>query len=346
MKVTLTAGGNLLVCEGGTKMNSGRISLVTRGGARRTIIEGLPGAPDNGLYIGPTSVVQRENTLFILMGEGDVLVRGPRAGTEVPNPAGPSSPIFSSLLALRADSNLETLPSGFTLKPEDQNRLADGLDVTLDNGSGVKGTLQMVADIRDFVPDPNNIVRASDPFGLELDSRNPEIAYIADAGRNTVWRVNLASGKVQLATRFAPVPQPRPGFAPVVDAVPTSVHQYGDQLLVTFLTGFPFNPGMARVMVVDPATGSSSPFLNGLSSAMDIAFRPRATRTQFFTLEFSTDQSASPAPPGRLMQFDTADGKVLANNLITPTSLALDAASGEIFVTELATGLLRVFKAQ
>jgi hypothetical protein len=34
-------------------------------------------------------------SLFVTIGEGDVAIMGPRPGTALANPAGPSSPIFS-----------------------------------------------------------------------------------------------------------------------------------------------------------------------------------------------------------------------------------------------------------
>jgi hypothetical protein len=49
--------------------------------------------------------------------------------------------------------------------------------------------------------------------------------------------------------------------------------------------------------------------------------------------------------PGRLSRFDQPDGAavVLLTNLISPTSLARDETSGNLFITEIFTGrIIRV----
>jgi hypothetical protein len=108
--------------------------------------------------------------------------------------------------------------------------------------------------------------------------------------------------------------------------------------LVSFLTGFPFTPGYARVLAVNPTSGATSPFIFGLSSAVDVAWRPRPSgNPQFFVLEFSQNQSAQPPAPGRLLRYDTPSGTVVAT-LVTPVSMAVDDAQDLIFVLELATG--------
>ena len=61
----------------------------------------------------------------------------------------------------------------------------------------------------------------------------------------------------------------------MVDAVPDSVRAYGNQLLVTFLTGFPFSNGDSKVLVVDPVTGATAPFISWLNSSIDIVYRSR-----------------------------------------------------------------------
>jgi len=47
--------------------------------------------------------------------------------------------------------------------------------------------------------------------------------------------------------------------------VPDSIHFFGKDLLVTYLTGFPFGPGAARVQLVDSTTGANQPFITGLT---------------------------------------------------------------------------------
>ena len=67
---------------------------------------------------------------------------------------------------------------------------------------------------------------------------------------------------------------------------------------------------------------------------------------EFFTLEFSTNMLAQPsAAPGRLSLYErpTATPVVIAAPLISPTSIARDRSTGDIFITSIFTGqVLRV----
>src|SRR5215471_19053536 len=64
--ITQSNAGNFLVAESGTPgvLNSGRISIVEPNGRRRTLIDGLPSAPnDVNDPSGPSGVVMRGRTL-------------------------------------------------------------------------------------------------------------------------------------------------------------------------------------------------------------------------------------------------------------------------------------------
>ena len=57
-RLILTPRGNFLVSESNTDSNSGRISFITRAGARRSLIEALPSGTDqNGGFSGPSALV-------------------------------------------------------------------------------------------------------------------------------------------------------------------------------------------------------------------------------------------------------------------------------------------------
>ncbi|MEJ7605784.1 MAG: hypothetical protein WKF37_05850 [Bryobacteraceae bacterium] len=118
---------------------------------------------------------------------------------------------------------------------------------------------------------------------------------------------------------------------------------YGDQVLVSFLTGVPFIPRFARVLAVNPTERTSAPFMLNLTSVVDVLWRTGSgARPQFFALEFSQNQSAQPAAPGRLLRFDTPEAQVVAANLRAPVSLAYDAQSRLLYVAELTGRLLRL----
>ena len=61
-------------------------------------------------------------------------------------------------------------------------------------------------------------------------------------------------------------------------------------------------------------------------------------------VELSTDLLGDPPGPGRLLRFATPQSapEVLADTLVFPTSVAFDASTGELFVTEVFSGTVVV----
>jgi hypothetical protein len=215
--------------------------------------------------------------------------------------------------------------------------LKNGETVALDDGAGDKLSIELIADFPGYVPEPRpglpNGVRQSNPFGLAL---NGDHLYVADASANIVRDVDLETRTFSTLTSFGPIANNR-GFGPrVVEPVPDSVHLFGDQLLVTLLSGFPFPIGNAQARAVDIASGTSSSFITGLTSAIDVL---PANGGGFLTLEFSTDM-LNPAASGRLRfhSSNSASPVVIANCLITPTSIAQDNKSDDLYVNEIFTG--------
>lgn len=342
-KIIYSTSGSLIVAEQGNGPNTGRVSLIdVNSGVRSTLIDGLPAgfaAPNNDPS-GPAGLVMRGRTLYIAIGLGDAVLTGPLPNSFVPNPS-PSSPIFSSILAVRFSADTEKVSSGFTLSLADQITLKNGGVVALDNGKGEKVQVELLVDFPDYVPEPRpglaNGVRQSNPFGLALKGNH---LYVADASSNIVRDVDLATKTFKTLTSFGPIVNNRGFGPPVVEPVPDSIHLLGNQLLVSLLTGFPFPVGNAEVQLVDVETGSSASFISGLTSAIDVL---QANGGGFLTLEFSTDM-LNPAAAGRLSFYGSPTGTpaVLANCLITPTSMIQDERTGNIYVTEIFTG--RVMK--
>ena len=342
-KIIFSTSGNLLVAEQGNGPNTGRISMIdVVSGARRTLIDSLPAgfaAPNNDPS-GPAGLVMRGRTLYVAIGLGDAVLAGPQPNSFIPNP-NPSSPIFSSVLAIHLSAHTESITSGFTLSLADQNTLKSNGRVVLDNGSGDKLQVDLIVDFPDYVPEPRpglpNAVRQSNPFGVALLGNH---LYVADASTNIIRDVNLSTQTFNSLVSFGAIANNRGFGPPFVEPVPDSVHLFGNQLLVTLLTGFPFPVGNASVQLVDIGNGTTSPFISGLSSAIDVL---PANGGGFLTLEFSTDM-LNPAAVGRLSYYNVPSGSpvVLANCLITPTSMIQDEETNDIYVTEIFTG--RVIK--
>lgn len=335
VKAEVTPRGNVLVTETGTGVNDGKLSLVADG-AVLAILSGLPSAPSApGDASGPTALQLHGCCVIDLaIGEGDTL-RFSTPPSEVPNPVGPSSPIFSSVLQLILDRSVDTLSDGFSLTPTDHEALADGEVVSLHNANGQRAWLRLLADLKDFRPDRSINVRASNPFAMATGRflRGP---YIADAGANSVVELRLTETPRTLL-RFAPIANP-PGGPPFSDAVPTSIRYIGaDQFLVTLLTGVPFRPGAASVQLIDARTRTQSTLISGLTSATDALH----VGAGYYVLELTANLNQG--LPGRLLYFSTPTSapSVVAAGLIGPSGMAYSARQHAIYVVENFAGLLR-----
>ncbi len=348
-KVITIPNGYLLVTETGSKPNTGRVTLVAPGGASRPLIAGLPSGlsyptttdPDgtSGLYLSG-------RVLYIVNGEGDAFRAGTQSGTLVPNPQGISSPILSSILKVTFDRDVDQYQAPFTLKPEDHFSISMGSVVTLDDGSGKSAVFELVTKFPYFWPDAVTIYRNSHPFGVTMHPAAPNTLFTVDAGMNLVWQTNATTGRTKMLTRFPNVPNVGAVGPPTKEPVPTNVKVCGDLLLVSLLSGGPFAPFNARVMAVNPITGENHTYIANLNAAIDVecAARPAPNNASVFVLEYSINQGAAPLPPGRVLRYDSPSPTVLIDGLITPTSLALDEATGAAYIVTRSDGKILTAK--
>lgn len=331
--------GDLLISETGSLAElRGRLSLMTRDGLRRTLLDGLPsGVSDVGGASGPAGLLLRGRTLYMALGVGDVAVGGPVRGTSLPNPAGPSSPLFSAVLALQFSTDVEQSGGGFMLQPGDDHRLAAGERLTLRNPAGERMQLRRVTDFPNSVPAPlpflpGNVQNAN-PFQLAAQD---EALFVSDGGRNLVWRVDLASGSNVALTAFPDIPNPAfPVGPPTQQAVPTGLGLQDSRLLVALFRGAPFVAGTSAIEQIDPATGSRQPLIGGLKQA--IAVQPLAARWGggLLVMQHSSVGLFFDGP-GLLQHYPTPTDapRLLANCLSLPTALAVDAKRGRVYVAE------------
>ncbi|HVF68125.1 MAG TPA: ScyD/ScyE family protein [Pyrinomonadaceae bacterium] len=364
-KLVMTPRGNLLVAEGGDGPNKGRVSLIDRKTrARRTVLDGLPAGPSiEGGISGPSGLALEGDTVYVVIGAGDGTIAGPASGTEKPNP-NPSSPLLSSVLAVKLPASFEeSNAQGPTLTPADHSEINGGGVFTSGVGAN-RVSVELLTNFANYEaaprPDFADNVRASNPFGVAVNGR---LLYVVDASLNKVSVVGADSGAVSTLATFAPIANPLPFGPPFIDAVPDSVRLVGDSLLVPTLTGFPFPARAASVRQISTVTGESESYVTNLTTAIDVltyqgepdrrsaqaaadadegtaeAARLPNRMTHYLALEFSTNflQNA----PGRLL-FDSHDSNpvVLAEPLISPTSMARDPRNGDIFITSMFPGLV------
>ncbi len=353
--ITQSDQGNLIVSETGTNVpNKGRISIVDLNGNRRTLLDGLPsGINDVNEPSGPAGLFIRGRTLYVAIGVGDVGRAGPLPGTTVPNPNPISSPIFSSVLAIHFSANVEKTTAGFTLVPADHQALANGEKVTLSNGGDDVITIELVANFPDFTPNPLPFfqanIRLSNPFDLVVVA---DQLYVTDGGQNSLRQVDIPTGAFSTLVAFLnipnplfnPSPPPPSVGGPFVEAVPTGVRSSHGQLLVTLFRGFPFPPGASVVEQVDPLTGSHTPFITGLKTAIDVLPISEGGDTDHLVLQHASGSGPFFTPPGLLLRFETPGGPptTIANCLTRPTSMTLDEKTGTLYVTELAGRIVAI----
>jgi hypothetical protein len=288
----------------------------------------------------------RGRTLYLALGGGDAERRGQTPpGAGVHNPQGSSSPLFGSILRIRFSMEVDQIFSSFQLSAAHQLALHDGYTVELGTRESPGGMIRVSVLARFPIsePDPNVIYRFSNLWGMDLAAGGRWL-YVADASMNSVARVNTETGRWQRLIRFPPLQNTTTVGPPRIDAVPTSVRVLGDgELLVSFLTGFPFTPGNARVQKVDVESRTTEVLIPALNSVTDVLVRrmPRL-RSQVLVLEFSQNQSADPPAAGRLLAFDGAAPQVIAGGLVTPVSMAYDDETGDLFILELRGQVLQL----
>lgn len=345
LEVAFTHQGNLIVAEAGTGPNTGRISLVDRTSRmRRTLIAGLPSGlfqeGGNSQPGGPNGLALQGSTLYVTISGADTVLPGGPPGTQVANPS-PASPILSSLLSIRTSKPLDLISGGFTLTPADHAALKGGSEVTLTNAENQELTIDLVVDFPDFIAEPRGDfpanVRQSNSFGVAAVGQT---LYVVDASRNLIFEVDANDGEFSVLASFPPVLNPlAPMGPPMIDFVPNSIRVRGNELLVTGLIGFPFPQGRAEVRTVNRTTGSVAPLIGGLTSALDVLPLGGAPTSPMLVLEFSANMLAG--QPGRLKLVSPgAEAQTIAEGLITPTGIAVDQRSGEVFITHLGPGFI------
>src|SRR5262249_20813596 len=149
----------------------------------------------------------------------------------LPNPNGPGSPIFSSILKVRFSADVDRIQSPFSLSLDEHFVLADGTEVRLSNGEGQTATVELLADLPKIPLDRREIHGHVTPYSIALDTAR-EFLYAADAGQNRILKVNVNTGRTQTLVRFPRVQRvpPLPTDSET-DPVPTGVRFYGDELL-------------------------------------------------------------------------------------------------------------------
>lgn len=199
----------------------------------------------------------------------------------------------------------------------------DGMDVT------------EVANFWTFERDnnPDGLILESHPYGL---AAGPDgWLWMADAGANTLLRADPASGDIELVAVFDGLPGVFPNPARngemEADPVPTGVVVNDDgSAYVSLLSGAPFVPGTAKVLMVS-AEGEVSDYAIGLTMLTDLTRGPDG---ELYAVQFAIFGEMGPDPAsGAVVRVkEGAASEVVLSGLPFPTGIAFDA-DGNGYVT-------------
>jgi sugar lactone lactonase YvrE len=197
------------------------------------------------------------------------------------------------------------------------------------------GDVTAAADLWAYERDHNldGFALEAHPYGL---TAGPDgWLWIADAGANTLMRINPESGAIENVVTFdglpGPMPNPARNNAMEVDPVPTAVAFDDDgNAYVSLLTGFPFIPGTAKVLLVTPE-GEISDYATGLTMLTDLQRGPDGA---LYAVQFGMFTEQGPVPnAGSVVRIHEGNAsEVLVSGLSFPTAITFDQ-NGNAFVT-------------
>jgi sugar lactone lactonase YvrE len=186
---------------------------------------------------------------------------------------------------------------------------------------------------------PDGLTLEAHPYGITAGPNG--WLWIANAGANTLDKVNPETGEIQNVAVFdglpGPMPNPARNNAMEEDPVPTAVvfDDMGDAL-VSLLSGAPFVPGSAKVVRVT-SDGVVSDYATGLTMPTDLQRGPDG---ELYAVEFGMFTEQGPVPnAGSVVRIHEGDAsEVVVSGLPFPTSLVFDA-DGNAYVTVNGAGV-------
>jgi len=180
---------------------------------------------------------------------------------------------------------------------------------------------------------PGGFIYDSHPYGL---TAGPDgMLWVVDAAANDLLKVDPANGNVEVVAVFdglpGPFPNPNRDGAMETDPVPTGVvFDQAGNAYVSYLSGFPFIPGSAKVVQVTP-DGQISDYATGLTMLTDLRTGPDGN---LYAVQFGVFTEQGPTPnSGRIIRVQAGDAsEVVVDGLSFPTSIDFNV-NGDAYVT-------------
>jgi len=208
--------------------------------------------------------------------------------------------------------------------------------VSIDPGTGEVKLLANIGEYeRSTNPDPNAV--DSNLYGTTVGEDG--MVYQADAGGNTVYKIDPTTGEFSV---FAVIPGvPMPGFQNTarggneeIDPVPTGLAPApGGGVYFGELTGGPFPPGAAGVYRIDP-DGTITTVATGLTMVTGVEVSGDGS---LYAVQISENFLAQPPAAGSVVKIDSTGAvtKVIGD-LPIPNDIAFDSA-GNMYVVVITT---------
>jgi hypothetical protein len=204
------------------------------------------------------------------------------------------------------------------------------------------GEFAVVADIGAYEiannPDPNAV--DSNVYGMDIGTDGA--LHVADAGGNTVYHVDPATGELTVLAvipgleipedQAPPGGNPERGGANEADPVPTGVAANpAGGVFVGLLSGFPFPAGGTKIVAI-AEDGTVTDAGIGLTMCTDVAIGPDG---QMYAVQISLNFLQEVPDPGNVVRvFANGTLEPVVEGLMLPNGIAFDAA-GNLFI---ATG--------
>lgn len=203
------------------------------------------------------------------------------------------------------------------------------------------GTVTEVADTwaLEEADNPDGLILESHPYGI---AAGPDgWLYVADAGSNTLLRVDPMSGDIETVAAFTegfPGGFPNPARNGEVEADPVPTGIVFDDMgngYVSFLSGAPFIPGSTKVVMITP-DGEMSDYATGLTTLTDLTMGPDGN---LYAVQFGIfgEQGPDPATGAIVRVKEGEASEVVVNGLPFPTSIDFDD-NGNGYVTIFGVG--------
>jgi sugar lactone lactonase YvrE len=307
---------------------------------------------------GPMGVlVAEDGTLWVIDsgtgGEQTIEGTNPDTGEKITATVGDSARIVK-VSADGTQTDVANLPSIFTGQEATGGARMALLDGTLYATSGFwvetsgpsplplmstvvkleNDTITQVADTWAFENsnNPDGFIKESHPYGLAAGPDGN--LWVADAGANTVYKVNPSSGDITLVATLAgitgPLPNPARGNAQESDPVPTGIVVNEDgSAYVSLLPGFPFLPGSAKVVTIAP-DGTVSDYASGLTMVTDLQQGPDGN---LYAVQLGVFTEQGPTPnSGAVVRIKDGQSEEVLSGLSFPTAIGFNSA-GDAYIT-------------